>query len=67
MILTPNKGRLVAISGRIAQWIAQASEVMMPNPSQFVFIFIRRTKITIFAILLQVFHLVNDSYFIACL
>ena len=35
----PNKGRLVTIRGNTAQWIAQASEVAIPNPSQFNFVF----------------------------
>jgi len=45
IIFIPNKGRLVSSIGNIAQCIAQAREVAIPNPSQFIFKFMRRAKI----------------------
>ena len=52
-ILIPNKGRLVSIKGKMAQCIAHASEVAIPNPSQFILKFMEG-KDKIFAIMLQV-------------
>lgn len=45
MMFTPNNGRLLSTSGKMAQWIAQAKEVAIPNPSQFILIFMRKAKI----------------------
>lgn len=53
MIFTPNKGRLVSTKGKMAQCIAHASEVAIPNPSQFILKFME-DKDRIFAITLQV-------------
>ncbi len=44
MILMPNKGKLVAISGSTAQCIAQAIEVPIPNASQLIFSAILKGK-----------------------
>ena len=45
IIFTPNKERLVSTNGKIAQCMAQASEVAIPNPSQFILIFMRKAKL----------------------
>ena len=37
MMLIPNKGRLDRNKGNKAQWIAQATEVVIPKASQFIF------------------------------
>ncbi len=39
MISTPKMGRLVNSNGKMAQWIAQATEVTIPNASQLTFRF----------------------------
>jgi hypothetical protein len=36
MILMPKTGRLVSITGNMAQWMAQANEVVIPRASQFI-------------------------------
>ncbi len=41
----PNKGRLVATKGSMAQCIAQTTEVVIPRASQFIFKFMRIAKI----------------------
>ncbi len=41
MISTPKMGRLVNSKGRMAQWMAQATEVTIPNASQLTFRFMR--------------------------
>ena len=40
IISTPNKGKDVRNNGNNAQWMAQATEAVIPNASQFIFIFI---------------------------
>ncbi len=42
MIFTPNNGSEVSISGRIAQWIAQAKDAVMPIASQLNPVFMHR-------------------------
>ncbi len=37
IMLMPNKGRLDRNKGKKAQWIAQATEVVIPKASQFIF------------------------------
>jgi hypothetical protein len=44
-MLIPNKGRLLKNRGNRAQCIAQAKEAVIPNASQFIFEFIKTTKI----------------------
>jgi hypothetical protein len=44
-MLMPKSGRLVSTNGSMAQCIAHASEVAMPNPSQFSFNFMRTANI----------------------
>lgn len=39
MIFMPKSGKLVAIKGKMAQWIAQANDVKIPSPSQFALMF----------------------------
>ncbi|MDB5247687.1 MAG: hypothetical protein JWQ40_2081 [Segetibacter sp.] len=39
-MLTPKIGRLVKNNGKSAQWIAHASEVVIPKASQFILEFI---------------------------
>jgi hypothetical protein len=63
-MLIPNNGRLLTTNGSTAQWIAQASEVAIPNPSQFIFTLIA-AKLATFAILLQLAAEVC-YYFYAC-
>jgi hypothetical protein len=54
MMLIPKTGNVPAIIGNTAQCIAQAIEVVIPNASQFNFIFIVVAgKDSIFAIVLQ--------------
>lgn len=53
-MFTPNNGRLVSNNGKAMQCIAQASEVAIPSPSQFIFKFILNNKYTIFALTLQI-------------
>ena len=40
IILIPNKGKTETNKGKMAQWIAQASDAVMPNASQFIFLII---------------------------
>ena len=44
MILTPNKGKVVMNSGNTAQCIAQATEAVIPQASQLIFIRISLQK-----------------------
>lgn len=43
-MLMPNIGRLCRKSGSKAQWMAQASEALIPKASQLNFIFMSRQK-----------------------
>jgi hypothetical protein len=45
MILVPNSGNTETNRGNMAQWIAQANEVVIPRASQFIFDFIKTAKI----------------------
>ena len=59
-MLIPNKGRLVSNKGNTMQCTAQASEVAIPSPSQFIFAFILNSKDTIFALTLQILSTLNE-------
>lgn len=54
----PNTGKLVMITGRKAQCIAQAIEVAIPIMSQFIFNRIKfsKAKVSIFATMMQIYH-----------
>ena len=53
-MLMPKMGKELIIMGSMAQCMAQANDVAIPNASQFTFIFIAlKNKDTIFAMLLQ--------------
>ena len=45
MILTPNNGSVGMMTGNNAQCMAHISDVAIPTPSQFSFIFMRGAKI----------------------
>lgn len=44
-MLTPNTGKLVTTRGKTAQWIAQATEVVIPNASQLILIDMQKANI----------------------
>lgn len=44
-MFTPKSGSTETNKGKIAQWMAQATDVVIPNASQFIFNFIKATKI----------------------
>lgn len=68
----PKIGKELITMGNMAQWIAQATDVAIPNASQFTFIFIVQKKqrynicnaVAIFLVLLN--HL-NSSLLASCL
>jgi len=45
-ILIPKTGKLEISKGRIAQWIAHATDALIPKKSQFSLLFIRADKDT---------------------
>jgi hypothetical protein len=45
MMLIPKMGRLTTNKGKMAQWIAQASELIIPRASQLILIFGMGAKI----------------------
>ena len=45
MILMPKRGRTETNKGNMAQWMAQATDVVIPRASQFIFDFIKTAKI----------------------
>lgn len=45
MMLTPNNGRVDMNMGSRAQWMAQASEEVIPNASQLILSFMKRAKL----------------------
>jgi len=45
MMFTPNNGSADTNKGNIAQWIAQASDVVTPSASQFILNFIKTANI----------------------
>ena len=45
MILMPKRGRTETNKGNMAQWMAQATDVVIPRASQFIFNFIKATKV----------------------
>lgn len=44
MMLMPKTGKLEINNGKTAQWIAQATEALIPNASQLNLLFIRADK-----------------------
>src|SRR5436190_15040882 len=54
-MLTPNSGKKETNKGSIAQWMAQATDVVTPNASQFILNFIKDGKAIKKATLLQIY------------
>ena len=54
-MLTPNSGKTETNKGRTAQWMAQATDVVIPNASQFILNFIKEGKAIKKATLLQIY------------
>lgn len=44
MMFTPKRGKTETNKGNMAQWIAQATDVVMPSASQLIFDFIKDNK-----------------------
>ena len=64
MISKPKTGRLVNNKGKTAQCMAQATEVVIPNASQFIFLFMRAANIQTYLQLSckkGIFNIVNKA------
>ena len=58
-MLTPNSGKAETNKGSMAQWIAQATDVVIPRASQLIFTFIKEGKNIKKATLLQNYFRLN--------